>query len=394
MTPVELWIDPGFGASGDMLLGALGAHVDAARGEGAAMAVLGALDRLGLDGVSLTTETVDRCGLSSTRMHVGTGTDRTPRHWSDIDRLLAEAELPDPVRTGARKTFRRLGEVEAAQHGVDIEAVHFHEVGAVDAIVDIVGVWLLLDAIAPASVTVGPVGLGHGSVRAAHGVLPLPAPATLGLLVGVPTRGIDVEAETCTPTGAALLVSIADRWGPLPSGIIASTSRGAGGRDPDTHPNVVTVVAVIGRQVDPGANTEPALLVECNVDDTTPEILAHTIQRLLDAGAADAWIVPIVMKKGRVANEIRVLTDREHHDRVVDVLLGETGSLGCRTVDAVKHVLPRLHRDVEVRGHRIRMKIGPHSAKPEFDDLVVVSTATGIPVRRLDLEARLTWEQT
>ncbi len=400
---LHLWIDPGFGASGDMLLGALAGYLDHAGSQsggaaGTAIEQLRHLDQLGIDGYSLRMEPVVRCGLSSVRMHVETDETSSPRHWSQIDRLIADADLPEAVRNGARATFRRLGEVEAEQHGVDLEEVHFHEVGAVDAIVDIVGTWILLDAIGPATITVGPVGLGHGTVRAAHGTLPLPAPATIGLLTGAPTRGLDIESETCTPTGAALLVSIADRWGPLPSGVIAGSARGAGGRDPDTHPNVITVVGVTTAATPTSgieeARVEAALLIECNVDDVTPEVLAHTVQRLLDAGAADAWIVPIVMKKGRAAGEIRVLTDHQHHDQLVALLLSDTGSLGCRTVEATKHVLPRTFHDVEIRGHTIRVKVGPHSAKPELDDLVAASTATGLSVRRLDLETRLAWERT
>jgi uncharacterized protein (TIGR00299 family) protein len=408
-TDLHLWIDPGFGASGDMLLGALAGYLDArgdeARGDEAgdetrAMAALRRLEHLrtlnpgGVDGWSLRQESVVRCGLAAVRMHVDTDATSSPRHWSQIDNLLVEADLPEYVRSGARATFRLLGEIEAEQHRVDIEHVHFHEVGAVDSIVDIVGVWILLAEIAPTTVTVGPVGLGHGSVGAEHGMLPLPAPATVGLLTGVPTRGLDIEAETCTPTGAALLVSIADRWGPLPDGVITTAARGAGGRDPDTHPNVVTVIGLATTSGTGAAQVEAALIIQCNVDDATPEQLAHTVQRLLDAGAADAWIVPIVMKKGRAASEVRVLTDHGRHDHLVALLLADTGSLGCRTVHATKHVLPRTVHHVEVRGHTIRIKVGPHSAKPEFDDLVAASNATAIPVRRLDLEARLAWEQT
>ncbi len=405
---LHLWVDPGFGASGDMLLGAFADYLDrvSSRSGGVgetAIEHLRHLDQLGIDGWSLRPELVVRCGLSSVRMHVETDETSSPRHWSEIDRLLADSDLTEAVRAGARATFRRLGEVEAEQHGVELEEVHFHEVGAVDSIVDIVGTWILLDAIGPATITVGPVGLGHGTVVAAHGTLPLPAPATIGLLTGAPTRGLDIEAETCTPTGAALLVSIADRWGPLPTGVIVASARGAGGRDPHTHPNVVTVVGVKtadtltsgieGAHIE-GAHIEAALLIECNIDDVTPEVLAHTVQRLLDAGAADAWIVPIVMKKGRAASEIRVLTDHQHHDDLVSLLLSDTGSLGCRTVDATKRVLPRTFHDVEIRGHTVRVKVGPHSAKPELDDLVAASTATGLSVRQLDLEARLAWEQT
>jgi uncharacterized protein (TIGR00299 family) protein len=411
---VHLWIDPAFGASGDMLLGAFAGYLDQTGGSTDA---LGALDALGLEPFELRSEATMRCGLSCHRMHVETSASAMARHWTEIDRLIADAELPARAQTGARRTFRLLGEIEAAQHGVDLDDVHFHEVGAVDSIIDILGAWLLLDTIDPQHVVVGPVGLGHGTVTAAHGQLPLPAPATLALLQGAPIRGLDLEAETCTPTGAALLVTMADAWGPLPSGAIRATARGAGGRNPETHPNAVTVVAVAmpenaAEAATAGTTTagtartatgdgtssrswsdEPALIIECNVDDASPELLAATIHHLLDAGADDAWLVPIGMKKGRAATLVRVLTDHEHHDDLVERLLTETGSLGCRTVDATKHVLPREFTTVELRGHAITMKVGPTTAKPEHDELAALAASTGLPLRQLDLEARLAWQQ-
>ena len=388
-----------------MLLGALAGQLAAASDDHSTVeSVLAPLDRLGLEPFELQFEQTLRCGLTCHRMSVATAASTHARHWAAIDQLIAAAGLPDRSSTGARATFRRLGEVEAAQHGVPLEDVHFHEVGAIDSILDIVGAWLLLDAIAPDHVTVGPVGLGYGSVQAAHGLLPLPAPATVALLEGAPVRGLDVEGETCTPTGAALLTAMADAWGPMPSGIVGTTTRGAGGRDPATHPNAVTIISVEPESVvvtQPGAAPastsspvdEPAWIIECNIDDTTPEILASAVERLLDAGANDAWLVPILMKKGRSASQLRVLSDASHHRALLAMVFAETGTLGCRTVAATKHVLPRRFETVMLRGRSIDMKIGPHSAKPEHDHLAALAQETGLPVRQLDLEARLAWEQ-
>ncbi len=413
----HLWIDPGFGASGDMLLGALAGQLStmssepAMSGEATAVdAALAPLNRLGLEAFTLRFEQTIRCGLSCHRMRVETSASSHSRHWAAIDQLIDQADLPERASAGARHTFRRLGEIEAAQHGVTIDDVHFHEVGAADSILDIVGAWLLLDAIAPHHVTIGPVGLGHGSVQAAHGLLPLPAPATVALLQGVPVRGLDIEGETCTPTGAALLVSMANAWGPLPAGIVGTTTRGAGGRNPDTHPNAVTITSITPAEAlaadTPLAESaplttssgltpvdEPAWIIECNVDDTTPEVLASAIERLLDAGANDAWIVPIVMKKGRAASQLRVLSDATHHRALVAMVFSETGTLGCRTVAATKHVLPRRFETVMVRGTSIDIKVGPHSAKPEHDHLAALARETGLPVRQLELEARLAWQE-
>ncbi len=374
----HLWIDPTFGASGDMLLGALaGLH-------GTSDPLLG-LQQLGIGGYELAQSNELRAGLTCTRVEVNAESGPA-RSWSSIDELLARTDLPKRAIEGARRTFRLLGEVEAAQHGVSIDEVHFHEVGAVDALVDIVGSWLLLAAIDPRSVTVGPVGLGHGTVQAAHGTLPLPAPATVALLRGCPVRGLDVEAETCTPTGAALMVTMADGWGSLPTGSIAATSRGAGKWNPTSHPNALTIIALdpTDSPIDDAIErSETALIIEANVDDISPELLARTVAKLLSSGADDAWIVPIVMKKGRPAHEVRLLCRPDRADELRAVLLAETGSLGCRTLAVTKHVSERSFMSIELHGQTIQIKIGPHGSKPEFDDLVALSDQTGIPVRVL-----------
>lgn len=391
-----LWIDPSFGASGDMLLGAIGAHLSGAERD------LSALDTLDIGTYSVTWTSAIRNGLSSERAIVETATHESHKSWSSIDRQLASAELPDPVKAGARATFRRLGEIEAAQHGVDLDDVHFHEVGAADAIVDIVGVWLLVDRLAPDRIIVGPVGLGHGTVVAAHGTLPLPAPATAALLVGSPVTSLDVAAETCTPTGAALLVTLADEWGALPSGVLGQTHRGAGGRNPETHPNVVTTTLVEvntskidtskidASSIDGGTGVD-AVVIEANLDDVTGEVLGHTIEVLLAAGADDAWVQPITMKKGRPGHLLGTLCRPELVDELRHVISAETGSLGTRVRQVVKHPLPRSFGVVEIRGHEIAIKAGPHRAKPEHDDLVAVSAATGVPIRVLAEEALAAW---
>lgn len=385
-----IWIDPGFGASGDMLLGALlglGAELDQ---------ITRGLARLGFDGWSVEQETVLRCGLSSTRAVVNAPPSAHHRSWATIDQLISDASLPDRVANGARATFRRLGEVEAAQHGVAIDEVHFHEVGAVDAIVDIVGVWLALDQLDVVNVLVGPVGLGHGSVRAAHGILPLPAPATVALLTGAPIRSLDIELETCTPTGAALLSTLGV-WGPLPDGVLVKSARGAGGRDPETHPNVVTTIvletALLETAAEAEGEVEPvrSVILSTNLDDTTPEVLGHTMQRLLESGADDAWVTPITMKKNRPAHELNVLASPEHADQLRRLMVVETGTLGVRVTPTTKHPLTRRTEEVIVRGGTVRIKVGPHSAKPEHDDLVALSASTGIPIRLLADEARQAW---
>lgn len=377
-----LWIDPSFGASGDMFLGALSGLL----GDEAAELLETGLGTLGVEGYSLTSEMVTRNGISARRVGVSTERTEHARRWSDIDVMLANTALSERVQTGARATFRRLGLTEAAQHNVELEDVHFHEVGAIDAIVDIVGTWILFDELVEqfeiTHVATGPVGLGHGTVNAAHGTLPLPAPATASLLMGMAVKPLDTATETCTPTGAALLAELSQAAGPLPAGVLRAVARGAGGRNPDTHPNVLSVYVVEDTRPAP-----QAIVLATNIDDATPEVLANTIRVLLDAGADDAWLVPIVMKKGRQANELRVLCTPGLSARLRVVMHLETGTLGIREEAVHKHVLDRSFEQVTVRDQPIMMKVSEYGAKPEFDDLERASIATGIPVRQLSLEA-------
>ncbi len=378
-----LWLDPGFGASGDMMLGTLiglGADVDMIRD---------GLQTLPFTGWSIGWETTLRGSLSSGRAVVSADEQSHHRSWTSIDAMLADAHLPQRVKTGARATFRRLGEVEAGIHNVSIDDVHFHEVGAVDAIVDIVGSWLALDALAVTQVVTGPVGLGRGSVEAAHGRLPIPAPATAELLVGTDVRPVDVDAETITPTGAALLVTMTDRWGPIPAGRLRGTARGAGGRNPEQYPNVITGY-VIEHLDEPG--TEDGLTIETvvittNLDDVTPEIVGHTIGRCLASGADDAWATPIVMKKNRPAVELHVLCHPDLASTLKRLVFAETGTLGLRVQRMAKTALDRSFEAVTVRGQTVRMKIGPYGVKPEYEDLAAAAEATGVPLRTLAAEA-------
>lgn len=386
-----LWIDPCFGASGDMLLGALiglGAEPEA---------VCERLALLGIPGWSINVSTALRAGLTATFAGVRIDHDhdhdhRPHRRWSEIDSLIGQSDLSQRVRDGARHTFRLLGEVEAAAHGVSIDEVAFHEVGAVDSIVDIVGVWIALDLLDVHVVTVGAVGLGHGTVRTEHGVLPLPAPATAALLIGAPVRAIDVAMETCTPTGAALLSSIGT-WGTLPAGTLLAVERGAGGKDPSTHANVVTAylfdTAEAHRLNAAGAD---AALLTSNIDDATPEVIGHTIERLLAAGADDAWVCPIVMKKSRPAFQLCALTTEGLAPQLREIISVETGTLGIRQTRLAKFALPRTMSEMSYEGHRIGVKHGPFGAKAEHADLAAAAVALGRPLRVVAAEVHAAFD--
>ena len=390
----SLWLDPGFGVSGDMMLGAL-------IGLGAPLAeVRAGLESLSVEGWTLDERSVERGSLQCTKAVVETADTSHHRKWSSIDAMLAAAGFPELVEAGARATFRRLGEVEAGIHGVALDEVHFHEVGAVDAIVDIVGSWLALAALDLTSVSCGPVGLGHGTVEAAHGQLPIPTPATTDLLVGADIRPIDVAAETVTPTGAALLITMASEFGPLPAGRLLGSSRGAGGRNPEHYPNALSAyllatpdsIATLGS--DPTSLQVQAQMLSTNLDDVSPEIVGHTINRCLAEGADDAWARPITMKKSRPAVELNVLCAPHLVGHLSEIVFTETATLGLRTSPVTKHVQDRHVVQVMVRGHLIDIKVGPHGAKPEHDQLVAAAEIEGVPVRLLATEALANYTDT
>jgi len=384
VSPSTIWFNPAVGVAGDMVMAslfALGADEDAVRAQLAALPV---------DGWNLEVTSTTRRGLVATKVVVEHDDHQHHRPWSQIDRMLSLAELTPFVADGARRTFAALGRAEADVHGVDIDEVHFHEVGAIDAIVDIVGSWAALCSLGGGSVSIGsaPVGLGAGAVPMAHGTVPVPAPATLELLVGHPSTPVDVAAETATPTGVALLVTMADRWGPPPAGVVRGVGRGAGRRDPGSHPNVLTAVRLEDAG---GAAPFPSVVIETNVDDVTPETLGHVIERALRAGADDAWVTPIVMKKSRPAHAVAVLCRTELAAAMRELLAAETGTLGFRQRASDKFELERHTATVEVDGHAVRVKVGPHGAKAEHDDVAAAAAATGRPLRRVAADAVAAW---
>ena len=374
----SLWIDPSFGASGDMLLGAFSEMVsDPDR-------ALSPLQDLGLGDWKIDFEKTLRNGLDATKAEVTYGETSTGRKWSEIDALIKDSSLPLQVIEGSQRTFLLLAQVEAEQHGVALDDVHFHEVGAVDAILDVVGTWLLRFALEDEvgvidGIAVGPVGLGSGSVKASHGTLPLPAPATIGILKDCPITNVNTNSETCTPTGAALLVNMANRWGNIPNGYIRKASRGAGTRNPEDYPNIISMVLTENSETQRSSTTK--YLIETNVDDVTPEILATTIENLLQLGAEDAWITPIIMKKGRPGQEIKILCSADHLQSLQDSLLASTGSLGCRIIQVDKIELARTFETITLHGETVNIKVGPYGAKPEQKDLQRIAEKTNISLR-------------
>ena len=382
------WFHCFSGIAGDMALGSLldaGADVDEVRA---------LLRRLPVEGWKLEPEPVLRGGIAATQARVHVVESAVVRTAAHIAGLVEEARLPPRVTRRALGTFRALAEVEGRLHRRPPEQVHFHEVGGLDAIVDVVGTAAALEVLGVDEVHASPVATGTGVVRAAHGLLPNPAPAVVALLAGAPTRGVDVPVELTTPTGAALLAANAVGWGPLPAMRIAATGFGAGSRELDGRPNVVQVVvgagldapadAAAGHRGEHGrAPGQPVVLLEANVDDVTGETLAHAIEALLDAGAHDAWVTPVVMKKGRPAHVVSVLTDPALAEQVAGALVTETGTLGLRGTTLDRWPSARLVDTVDVGGLPVRVKVSPGRVKVEHDDAARAARLQGRPLREV-----------
>ena len=380
------WFNCSAGVAGDMVLASL---VDA----GADPVAVGAmLAGLGLDDYALTFEPTQRAGVRSTRAIVAVHEhdDHHHRAWRDIRALLEGADLPDRVRARSLAVFALLAEVEAKIHGVDVDDVEFHEVGAVDSIVDIVGACAALEVLGIDTVSCGPIGTGHGTVRTQHGELPNPAPATVSLAAmrQIPLTGLDDRRELATPTGVALMAALADSFGALPSLVLSGRGYGAGALDVNGRANVVQVVVgeVAGSSGGPG---QAVRLLEVNVDDVTGEVIAHTIGALLGAGAHDAWATPIVMKKGRPAHTVHALCDPALTETISRVLVSETGSLGVR--GSIIERWPQARRDavVRVEGHEIRVKVAGDRVKVEHDDAARAAAALGLPLREVLIRAEI-----
>jgi len=385
------WLDCSSGCSGDMLLGALldaGVPIDVVRDAVAAVAP---------EPVQISAEPVHRGGFAALQARVEVAPSTVHRDWADIGGLLDDAGLPEAVRRRAHATFARLAEAEGEVHGVPADKVHFHEVGALDAVADVVGVCAALDHLGLQMLAASPVALGGGTVRAQHGTLSVPAPAVVQLLRGVPSHGGPVDVELCTPTGAALLSEWVSAWGPQPAMATSSVGVGAGGRDLEGHANVVrlltgTAVAAPASTAAGSGDGRPhsaaALVMECNVDDLDPRLWPGVLTALLDAGASDAWLTPILMKKGRPAHTLSVLVGAEHADAVRQAVFAETTTLGVRETAVGKHALQRREEVLEVDGHRVRVKLGLHdgrivNAQPEYEDVAAAARATGQPVKQV-----------
>ncbi len=373
-----LYFDCPSGASGDMILGAL---VDAGADVNRVMEALAALE---LDGWELRFQEVRRGALRALKADVKAGKPGPKRGLREIEDIIGISALAPEVRDTSLKVFRTLAEAEAQVHGIPVEDVHFHEVGALDAVVDIVGSAAALATLSADMIVCSPLPMGSGTIETDHGVLPVPVPAVAELLKDV-TITSGGKGELVTPTGAAFLVAVCDRFGVLPDMELQAVGAGAGEREDTTLPNVLRVF--VGEVTEPMVDNTH-LLLEANLDDMVPEIIPYAIERLIEVGADDAWAQPITMKKERPALLLSILCKKDHLDQVLETLYAETTTLGVRIRPTGKHELERESTTIEIEGYEIRVKIGKLNGRvvniaPEFEDAAKVARITGLPLKEI-----------
>nr|WP_255430249.1 nickel pincer cofactor biosynthesis protein LarC [Streptomonospora sp. PA3] len=371
-----MWLHPFAGISGDMLLGAL---IDLGA---PAAEVSAAVEATGLSGWRLEARSVRKQGITATRAEVAVEDTATARPARVLLERVRRAR-PGPAAATAAAAIEAIACAEARLHGADPAEVHLHEIGGLDTVVDTVGTAAALHLLGVEQVFSAPPVLGQGTVATAHGRLPAPAPATLALLEGVPVAPAGITAETVTPTGAALLAAMGTSYDPPPPMHVRATGYGAGNRDLADRPNVLQAVlgAPAAAAGERGGGPQDRMVLETNVDDVTGEVLAYVVESALEAGAADAWTSPIVMKKGRPGHTVHVLCRPEQAPALEELLLSETGSLGVRRTPVGRTALPRSTSEVAVGGHRVRLKHGPWRSKPEYDDAAAAARALGLPLR-------------
>ncbi len=378
------------GASGDMCLGAL---VSAGWPAAALQAVP---VRLKLEGVQVEVVPVRRGALAATQVQVRAAGPQPHRHLRHVDAMIEAGDFGAPVREGAHAVFRRLAEAEAEVHGSTVEKVHFHEVGAVDALVDVVGTLEGLHALGVEEVYASALPLGNGFVDCEHGRMPVPAPATALLVRGAPIVPSDVQAELLTPTGAALLTTLVRRWGPPPPHTLERVGTGAGGRDLKEQPNVLRLM--IGEAEGGAPLRRRVAVLETALDDENPQFVAALIPRLLEDGALDAMVIPNLMKKGRPGLWLVVVADPAQAEALAQRLLRDTSSLGVRVRHDERLELERRVVEVDTRFGRVQVKVakvpgGAERAVPEFESVRAASERSGCPLREVAEEALAAWRR-
>ncbi len=361
-----------------MLVGAL---ADAGADSGA---IADAVSSLGT-GVSVRFERVLRRGIGALKFHVDAPEQKVHRHLSGILKMIAAANLPPVVQRNATLVFERLGQCEAAVHGVPVEKVHFHEVGAVDSITDIVGACMGFHLLNAEAIFCSPVNAGSGTVETEHGTLPVPAPATAALLIGKPVYAHGPAVELTTPTGAAVASVLARAFGPMPAMTIERIGYGAGDKDFRQQANVLRVL--VGRASSAPESTSVCVM-EANIDDSNPQILGYAMERLLQAGALDVSLQPLAMKKNRPGSLLKVICNPAEREMLAGIVFAETSTLGVRSYTAERIVEERRIIEVQTKYGMIRVKVAQSgNAAPEYDDCRALALAQSVPLKQVVAEA-------
>ena len=366
------YLDAFSGLSGDMLVGAL---ADAGADQ---HAISAGIDSLGT-GARVTFERVMRRGITATKFRVIAPEETKHRHLSGILKMIEAAELPARTKENASKVFHRLGESEASVHGVSIDKVHFHEVGAVDSIADIVGACLGFELLGADTIQCSPVNAGSGTVETEHGTLPVPAPATASILKHKPVYARGPAVELTTPTGAAVATTLAERFGAMPPMKIERIGYGAGEKDFKEQANVLRILVGCSS----GATEATTVLVmEANIDDLSPQVLSYAIEQLLESGALDASLQSIEMKKGRPGSLLRVISRPEDRDRLARVIFAETSTLGLRSYLAERLIEARQLIGVSTKFGTIRVKVSDSgNVAPEYEDCRAIAKSASVPLK-------------
>jgi uncharacterized protein (TIGR00299 family) protein len=378
------------GISGDMTLGALldaGVPLGQLRGE---------LSSLNVPGWEISAEKVWKNGMAATYAKVRTEDTTAHRSLSVILDILEKAKLSTAVKGSASAIFRKLGEAEAAVHDVPLEKIHFHEVGAIDAIVDVVGACVGFAALGIEKFACSPLNVGGGTAKMAHGVLPVPAPATARLLLGKPTYSNGVQKELVTPTGAAIVATLCETFGPQPSMSVSAIGYGAGTADLEGQPNVVRLMVGDAASGVVGVAQETISVLEANLDDMNPQIYGYFLEKALAAGALDVFATAVQMKKNRPGMLVTVLCKPQEAEKLTKLLFEETTTLGVRSHTAERRILPREWVKVATEFGEVRMKVARvngriEHASPEFEDCRKLAEQKNVPLHRIMEEAMRQW---
>ncbi len=379
-----LYFDLIGGASGDMILGAL---IDAGV---PAEKLTEMLAGLKLDEFELIATPTEKNGFQATKVDIQVGDQPPERHLKEILEVIRNSSLPTSIQNRAIRIFQNIASVEAGIHNKPVDHIHLHELGGTDTIVDVTGALLALDFLGVSHIYASPIPLGSGFIKGAHGQIPLPAPATMGLLKGLPVRSTEIKAELITPTGAALLAELVKDFSPPPEMKVEAVGYGAGTRDLPI-PNLLRVI--IGETAETGNQIrEQLILLESNLDDLNPEIYPYVMESLFNAGALDVCLVPVQMKKNRPGTQIQVLAEVQKAEDMKDILFRETSTLGIRQTQVDRYSLPRNIQDVSTSFGIVRIKVAGEGTKfqkasPEYEDCQKLARENDIPIQQVYQEA-------